>query len=128
MTAKTKSETASPVAPGFSIEVTEKEVEATRVDIRIRLRQAILNFKHNGEIGRIHGLLSDLRALDYVNPTKVEAPKDPPKQLTPEEKRKADEIAARQAAAANDELMQKQNRETAKRESKEIAKEEGNPS
>lgn len=124
MTAKPKA--ASPIAPGFPVEVTEREVEAARAEIRIRLRQAILNFKHNGEIGRIHSLLSDLRALDYVEPTKVELPKEPSKlPMTPEEKRKADEIAARQAAAANDELMQKQNRETAKRESRDIAKEEG---
>jgi hypothetical protein len=114
-----KQQTAKPVPAGTRVDVTASEVEVCADAIRARLRQAIINFKHSGEIGRISGLMSDLRALDYVDPTKGDAK---PAVSAPAVDART---AARQAAASDDALMQKQNVEMNRKERAEASKEEG---
>jgi hypothetical protein len=103
---------------GYRIEVTAKEVDEARAAISARLRQAIIGFKHAGEPGRISGLMGDLRALDFIDPAKSDAMPAPAPRVDPK-------VAERQAAAADDALMQVQNRQQALKERREAEKEEG---
>ena len=119
MSAKTAKPAATPPARGGTlVDVTPQEVAGARDAIRARLRQAVINFKHSGEIGRISGLMSDLRALDFIDPAKGELPQE---DQTPVDAKTAE----LHKAASDDAAMQELNRKVVKRERLETLKEEG---
>lgn len=74
-------ETRRPV--GIPVDVRPCDIERARRTLAGRLRMALIEIVNMGEIGVIHNLASDLRALDYLQPMQADPDLIKPAQPVP---------------------------------------------
>jgi hypothetical protein len=65
-----KSSEPNNARPTFQINCRPMDIEAARQALTGRLQAAITEIRHSGDVGQISQLLSDLRALDFIEGTK----------------------------------------------------------
>jgi hypothetical protein len=82
-----------PESDLVDIEVTADQVENLRRHLKGCLRSAILDANYNMDPGRVSNLMSDLRALRFVNPTKEDARPAPAKPMTEQQRAVVDDAA-----------------------------------
>ena len=71
MSVKTKTAEGPTLVP---VPVTASQIEAVRRSITGHLVNLIAIGSYNADHGRLAGFMSDLRALDYIQPTKEDQP------------------------------------------------------
>lgn len=97
-----------PLKPPFDVPLTEAEIAKTEAFLLSKIAQSIRELPTRGDPGKLAAFMEDLRALSLVTPVKAEAPPAP-----------EPTYSAKQLAAADDALLQKQNSITVKKESAE---------
>lgn len=63
----------------LELDITERDWERCVASLRRKLRMAILDCEQTGDVGLISRLAADLRAMDFISPSRpLPAPETPP--------------------------------------------------